>query len=198
MIVEDQVSVAMEIEEMLTENGYQVLGVVDSGEKALSMATQNHPDLVLMDIKLSGNLDGIDTAIQLRAKRHIPSLFLTGHAKEELVNRAIKADPLGYIIKPLNPVQILTAVKVALGKIALEKETHPNSECRHIPDALMGLTAKELAIADIIRDGKNNSEIASELGIATQTVKWHRKQIRKVIGINNTTVDLMVALRVLY
>ena len=114
MIVEDEISVSMELEEMLTENGYDVGGVVDSGEDAISMARSLRPDLILMDIKLSGELDGIEAATKIRSSLNITSVFLTGYGENELLERAVKARPLGYIMKPLNTVQILAALKVAL------------------------------------------------------------------------------------
>ena len=75
LIVEDEISVSMELEEMLTENGYRVPGVADSGEEAIAMARKLGPDLILMDIKLSGKLDGIDAAIRIRSKLGIPRSF---------------------------------------------------------------------------------------------------------------------------
>ncbi len=113
MIVEDEISTSMELEEMLTENGYDVLGVSDSGEEAISMAQSLRPDMILMDIKLSGELDGIEAAKRIRSSVNIGSVFLTGHGKNELLDRAVEAKPLGYVMKPLNTLQILAALKVA-------------------------------------------------------------------------------------
>lgn len=120
MIVEDEISTSMELEEMLTENGYNVLGVSDSGEEAISMAQNLRPDMILMDIKLSGDLDGIEAATKIRSSLNIGSVFLTGHGKNELLDRAIEAKPLGYVMKPLNTIQILAALKVALSGRARE------------------------------------------------------------------------------
>ena len=193
MIVEDEISISMELQEMLTENGYQVPGVADSGEEAISMAQSLKPDLILMDIKLSGKLDGIDAAARIRSRVDIPSVFLTGHGEKELVDRAVKADPLGYVMKPLNEVQILAAIKVALGKKVREESKKPLYTS--IPAELIGLTAQQLRVTDMVCEGRENSEIAKNLGITTNTVNWHRKKIRKRLGIKNTKVDLMVALR---
>ena len=193
LIVEDEISVSMELQEMLTENGYDVPGVADSGEEAITMARSFYPDLILMDIKLSGKLDGIDAAARIRSRLDIPSVFLTGHGEQELVDRAVNAHPLGYIMKPLNEVQILASIKVALGKKIQEEGKEP--PYRNIPAVLIGLTTQQLKVAEMVCEGKGNPEIAKELGITTDTVNWHRKRIRNRLGIKNTNNDLMVVLR---
>lgn len=193
MIVEDEIFVSMELQEILTENGYDVAGVADSGEEAIVMARSLKPDLVLMDIKLSGKLDGVDAAARIRSHLSIPSVFVTGHGEKKLVDRAIKADPLGYIMKPLNEIQILAAIKVALGKKVREESKKPLY--MSIPTELIGLSAQQLRVADMVCEGNENSEIAKTLGITTNTVNWHRKKIRNILGIKNIKVDLMAALR---
>jgi DNA-binding NarL/FixJ family response regulator len=193
LIVEDEISVSLELQEMLTEHGYDVVGIADSGEEAIVMARSLKPDLALMDIKLSGKLDGIEAAARIRSRLDIPSVFLTGHGKKELVDRAVKADPLGYIMKPLDEIQILAAVKVALGKKV--REESKKTLYTSIPTELIGLSAQQLRVADMVCEGKENSEIAKNLGITTNTVNWHRKRIRNSLGIKNTKADLMVVLR---
>ena len=197
MIVEDEISVLMELEEMLTENGYHVPGVADSGEQAIATARTLHPDLILMDIKLSGKMDGIDAAAIIHTEMDIPSVFLTGYGEKELVERAVKADPLGYIMKPLDQVQILAAVNLALGKMAQQKKQTSRDKLPNLPQAFISFTAQEMRVAEMIREGRETSEIADEMRISTGTIIWHRKKIRKKLGIDNTKIDLMVALRTL-
>ena len=197
MVVEDEISVSMELEEMLRENGYHVSGVVASGEEAIAKARQLKPDLILMDIKLSGELDGIDAAARIRSRMDIPSVFLTGHGEKELVDRAVKADPLGYVMKPLNEEQILAAVALALDKIDRGNRKHDELPHKNLPDIFLGFSARELQVASMIREGKENLEIAEQLGISKDTVNWHRKKIRNKLRITNDPVDLFVALRAL-
>ena len=181
----------------MTQNGYQVLGKAGSAEEAISMARTVCPDLIMMDIELPGKMDGIDAAIRIRSKTGIPSVFLTGYDEAELVHRAVKADPLGYIMKPLNQTQILAAVDFALAKKEREKTRRLSHEIPNLPKAFIGFTAQELRVAEMIREGMEQNEIAHELGICTSTVNWHRKKIRRKLGIENTKIDLMVALRTL-
>ncbi len=198
MIVEDETSVSFVLEEMLTENGYEVPCVACSGEDAIIMAKKNRPDLILMDIKLASELDGIETATKILSQLDIPSVFLTGYGNEELVDRASEADPLGYLMKPSKMVQILATIRLALQKINRKKRNENSPEFRCISSALVGLSAQQLRVADMIREGRENGEISEKLGIAIDTVNWHRKRIRKKLHIDKTSADLMVALRVLY
>ena len=195
MVVEDEISVSMELEEMLTENGYRVPGVAVSGEEAITKARLLEPDLILMDIKLSGKLDGIDAAARIRSRMDIPSIFLTGHGEKELVDRAVKADPLGYIMKPLNEVQILAAIKIALGRM---NRNGVRREATEIPERFMDFTDQEIRIAELLGEGRNNEDVANELGLSRATVNWHRKKIRKKLGIGNTKTSLMMALRTIH
>ena len=195
LVVEDEISVSMELEEMLVENGYQVQGVVDSGEKAIDMAGRLEPDFILMDIGLSGRLDGIEAAAKIRSRFNIPSVFLTGHGEKELVDRAVKTQPLGYIMKPLNEHQILAAVAVAMGNRNQEKVDQHEAPYKHIPKDFLSFSAKELKIAELIRDGNETATISEIQGISIDTVNWHRKNIRKKLGIANARIDLVVFLR---
>lgn len=195
MLVEDEISISMELEEMLNENGYRVSGVAASGEEAVLMAGQLAPDLVLMDIKLPGKLDGIEAAARIRSRMNIQSVFLTGHGQKSLVERALKAAPLGYILKPLNKVQILAAIALALSEIMRTDDANNGSSFKRLPAAFLVFSEQELRVATMIREGKNSSEIAEHLGLSKDTVKWHRKRIRSKLGIANRSVDLMAWLR---
>ena len=97
MVVEDEQITAADIEDMLTSLGYAVTAAVGSGEEALRQAAEDPPDLVLMDIRLKGKCDGIETALQLRQRFDIPVIYLTAHADQETLNRAKLAEPLGYL-----------------------------------------------------------------------------------------------------
>jgi len=87
MIVEDDMMLGMEIEEDLIGIGYEVSGVPSTGEEALAMAKKMEPDLILMDIKLPGKLDGIEVAEEIQGDSDIPVIFISGQPKEELIGR---------------------------------------------------------------------------------------------------------------
>ena len=102
MIVEDEVIAAMAAERMLKKLGYDVCGNVSSGEDALEVMDSDCPDFVLMDIRLDGKLDGIETSLKMREIRKIPVIFVTAYSDETTRQRAQAAQPLAFINKPLD------------------------------------------------------------------------------------------------
>jgi two-component system, response regulator PdtaR len=114
LIVEDNLVAALELEEILKEKGYQVVSVAESGTEALAMAEAFAPDLVLMDIKLSGEMDGITAAQKIKSKMDIPLIFLTGHSDVEIVKRVGMVRSQGFVLKPYYGAQIRAAIEIAL------------------------------------------------------------------------------------
>lgn len=113
LVVEDNYFVALSVESALLDAGYEVVGVVDSGEEALQSAVEVVPDLVLMDIRLAGALDGIDTAVALHGM-NIPSLFASAHCDDAIRARGAAADPRGWLVKPFTDAQLVETVRLAL------------------------------------------------------------------------------------
>src|SRR4030042_3154681 len=100
MVVEDEGIVGLELTQPLKRRGYDVLPAILSGNKALEEAGRERPDLVLMDIRLQGELDGIDTAKKIRERHGIPVIYLTAHSDESTIQRAKQSEAFGYLIKP--------------------------------------------------------------------------------------------------
>lgn len=113
LVVEDNYFVALTIENALTDAGYRVLAVVDSGEAALESVAEARPDLVLMDIRLAGDLNGIDTAVALR-RQGIVSLFASAHFDEGIKARGAAARPAGWLVKPFSDAEVVDVVRLAL------------------------------------------------------------------------------------
>jgi PAS domain S-box-containing protein len=122
MIVEDERIIAEYIQSSLKTLGYYVGDIASSGEEAIAKAGNLRPDLVLMDIKIRGEIDGIDVADVLRTKFDIPVVYLTAYSDAELLNRAKKTEPLGYIIKPFGESELHTVIEIALYKNEMEKK----------------------------------------------------------------------------
>ena len=120
LVVEDETVVAMDMESILENSGYTVAAVVPSGEEALQKAEELCPDLVLMDIVLEGEMDGIEAAEQIRERFNIPVVFLTAHSDDKTLERAKKTGPFGYILKPFG--EIRTTIEIALYKHEMEKK----------------------------------------------------------------------------
>src|SRR5512140_1988055 len=116
MIVEDQGIVAQDLRNTLLGLGYSVPAVVSTGPEAIARAEELHPDLILMDIVLHGDLDGVETAREIRRRADIPIVYLTAYADERTLERAKRTGPFGYIIKPFEDRDVSTTVEVALHK----------------------------------------------------------------------------------
>ena len=114
LIVEDEALVASYIEEVLAELGFRVAGIAASGTEALSLAAESRPSLALVDIRLTGPIDGIELAVLLRQKFALPAIFLSGLIDAETIERARVAEPLGFLAKPFLPSQVFNAIQRAL------------------------------------------------------------------------------------
>src|SRR3984893_17464889 len=116
LVVEDDRVVARDIAQQMSRAGHTVVGITARGEDALPLAADTVPDLILMDVRLEGELDGIDTARLLRENFNLPVVFLTAYADEETVRRATVTEPFGYVLKPFDDMQLRTVVEMALYK----------------------------------------------------------------------------------
>lgn len=116
LIVEDESIIAGYLEDLLSGSGYHISSIHPSGEEALKEIPENPPDLVLMDIKLKGKMDGIETASQIWKKHKIPIIYLTALMDEETLNRSREAHPYGYLVKPINHKSLHPAIEMALHK----------------------------------------------------------------------------------
>lgn len=114
LIVEDEALIASYIEEVLGGSGFHVAGIAASGPEALSLAAENHPSLALVDIRLTGPIDGIELACLLRQRFALPAIFLSGLADADTTARAQTARPLGFLPKPFLPSQVFNAIQRAL------------------------------------------------------------------------------------
>ncbi|MBF0464453.1 MAG: diguanylate cyclase [Nitrospirae bacterium] len=122
MIVEDEGITAHYIQNTLVNLGYTIISIENSGECTLEKLNNDKPDLVLMDIKLSGDIDGIETAEEIRVKFDIPVVFLTAHSDGPMIERAKIAQPYGYVLKPFDGKDLQSNIEMALYKHNSEKK----------------------------------------------------------------------------
>jgi len=120
LIVEDESIVAMDIRNCLTAYGYQVVGCVPSGEEAIACVSLSRPDLVLMDIRLQGEMNGIVAARRIMDSFRIPSLFLTSYVDREMLAEAKGLNAVGYVLKPFDDRELCVAVEIALHRWQME------------------------------------------------------------------------------
>jgi diguanylate cyclase (GGDEF)-like protein/PAS domain S-box-containing protein len=116
MLVEDERIVAFDLKRQLQGFGYNVGAVVASGESAVDRIADEKPDLVLMDIHLEGRMDGIEAAIEIRARHRIPVVFLTAYAEDDTLRRALDSRPFGYLVKPCEGRELHATIQMALAR----------------------------------------------------------------------------------
>jgi PAS domain S-box-containing protein len=167
MVVEDDRIVARDIREQLGRIGHTVVAVTHSGEAAVDLAVAERPDLVLMDIRLDGGMDGIDAAQLIRAQCQIPVVFLTAYADDETVRRASSAEPFGYLLKPFEDLHLRSVIAMALHKHAAERKLR-ESERR--------FEATLSSIGDGVIATDERSRITFINPVAERLTGWPRQQ----------------------
>ena len=122
LIVEDEAIIAMEIESQLQSLGYEVTSIVDTGERAIQKTEVDKPDIILMDIRIKGEIDGIDTAEVIRNRFGIPVIFSTAYLDHGRIERAKVTMPFGYVLKPIQERDLKVTLEMALYVEKIEKE----------------------------------------------------------------------------
>ncbi len=148
LIVEDERITAEDLAEVLRDLGYQVSAVVSSGAEAIREAEVNQPNLVLMDIRIRGDMDGAETACILRERFDVPVIFLTAHADHDTLERAKQSRPLGYIVKPFHEAELHASVEMALYRHWHERRSLKREQ--HVTDVLGAIS---LGIASVDQNG---------------------------------------------
>lgn len=143
LIVEDQLIITMDLEYMLEELGYEVCGICTSYEDAVSAIKTSHPDLLLVDIILSGQKTGIDLAHEINQTYRVPFIFLTSHADRSTIEAAKSTKPAGYIVKPFNRNDVYASIEIAFNHV----ETQEESQSIFLPD---GKHKTKIAVDDMI------------------------------------------------
>ena len=115
LIVEDQAVVALDLRYRLTQLGFGVVGIADTGQEAVKLALETEPNLILMDIKLRDEMDGIQAAKHIRAHFSVPILYLTAYTDEETLQRALETEASGYLLKPFDAGELQHAIESILG-----------------------------------------------------------------------------------
>jgi PAS domain S-box-containing protein len=147
LVVEDERIVAEDIRSSLNRLGYKVSGIASTADEAIRKAGEMIPDLVLMDIMLQGNLDGVDAAAHIRSYFNIPIVYLTAYADNATLQRAKQTEPYGYLLKPIEVRELHSAIETALYKHGMEKKLKESERwlattLRSIGDAVIATDAK--------------------------------------------------------
>lgn len=128
LIVEDEFITGADLERRLKKMGFEISAIADTGRKAIQMAGEFRPDLVLMDITLKEEMTGITAATEIRGQFGIPVVLLTAHADDETVGNALASEPFGYLVKPVDDRSLRTTIQMALYKHAMESRLRETEE----------------------------------------------------------------------
>jgi len=142
LVVEDEFAVAMELQDRLEGLGYTVVAHELRGREAVDRARETDPDLVLMDVRLDGPMDGIEAARKIRKTQPIPVVFVTAYSDDDTLERATDTAPFGYVVKPFEERELYAAVEVALHTHALQRKVeNARDDLRQILNGLRQGTA---------------------------------------------------------
>jgi two-component system, response regulator PdtaR len=201
LIVEDQQLIARDIEALLTDWGYTVVGIAASNEEALSLFRQHQPDLALIDVNIEGPIDGIETATQFNAIRPIPFVYLTAQADVQTVSRAKESKPSAYLLKPFDERGLQISLDMAFNSFS-KAQVPPQYKSQNEPENAKNLSVNEIKLgADVIlqiedalfikqnyRFVKLNKGEILYLEADKNHTYIQTKQHRHVVRINLTTV----------
>jgi PAS domain S-box-containing protein len=184
LVVEDDSIIALELEDRLQVLGYDVADVTASGESAVERSAEMHPDLVLMDIRLRGNMDGVEAAAEIGSRLDIPVVYLTAHADDGTLQRAKMTAPYGYIIKPFDETDLRTAIEMALYKHEMERklkehERWLSTTLNSIGDAVIATDDQQLVsfmnpLAEALTGWQQGEALGREVSTVFQLVS-HRE-----------------------
>ncbi len=196
LIVEDEVPIANDIANILEGIDYQVSGIAYNSDKALSELKYNCPDIVLLDINLEGEKDGIDIAHIIKSQYELPFIYLTSYGDKGTIERAKLTRPMGYIIKPFNETDLFSTLEIALYNYS-QLHYPINFDMDKLNKKLLSkLTTKEFEILCDIYDGKTNQQLANKHFISRNTVKTHIKHLYDKLDVESR-VEAITTLRTL-
>jgi DNA-binding NarL/FixJ family response regulator len=197
LVIDDDVKMRRQITALLTTEGYRTVEA-RNGREGVELARKEKPDLVLCDITMP-EMNGHRVLQSVRedtALAHLPFIFLTGWSEREDLRTGMNLGADDYLVKPVEPAELLTAVSARLRRRAQTGSRGSSSVSAATPEALqaLGLTPREAEILSWVVQGKTNPEIGIILGIQLTTVKKHLESIFTQLGVENRTAAVTLAL----
>ncbi len=174
LVVEDEAIVAQDICEFLEELQHTVVGIATNGLEAVRFARDLQPTLILMDVRLQGEMDGIETAAAILRERTVPIIFLTGQTDSHTVNRAALAGPMAYLVKPFKDAELRGAIEIAMVKHRAELERREREEQLRRNAELL----ENLSLIDELTGLKNRRGF---FALAEQELKVAHRQQQQVV-----------------
>jgi DNA-binding NarL/FixJ family response regulator len=168
------------------DGGFEVVGEANTGEKVLPLVRQTNPDLVVLDLRMPG-MDGLICLDQIR-KRHptVKVVVLSVSTDEKLIENVLKRGASAYIVKSVNPIDLPGALRQAVEGNVFNTIGLPDATAAGAAKSA-GLTGRETVILGALARGLSNEQIAKELWVAEQTVKFHLTNVYRKLGVSNRT-----------
>jgi len=171
LIVENEAIIALDIQNTIKKLNYHVTNIVSNHDDVIESIEKNEPDIILMDIQLDHDKDGIDIVKSIYETKYIPIIYLTGSYDDETINRAIKTDPIGYLLKPFNAAELKAAILLGLSKNdKLNESLHTNhkylgfeyyfdekNKKLYHKDHVMKLGTKEIKLLNLLVEANGES-----------------------------------------
>jgi PAS domain S-box-containing protein len=183
LVADDEIAFGLQLEELLIALGYEVAGVAGSGKEAVEMARRLRPDLILMDIIMPGEFDGIDAAEKIQGELDIPVVFMTGFTEEHLIKRAKHVEPYGYFFKPFNEAQIMACIDITMQK------RHTEDRLRMVRDELE-LRVEE-ATVELLKINKDLKREIEERKRAEAALKESEEKARAILEATTEAIMLL-------
>lgn len=200
LLVEDERLVALSLTHQLEKLGHCVVGHSAVGQDAITKAGELRPDLVIMDIHLEGDLDGVEAAAEIRKQYDLPVIYLTAFSNPEVLDRAKQTEPLGYLLKPYEERDLHVVIETGLYRHRAERQRATLREAERtsqlgrlsLPplepaaDArLATLSPRESQVMQLLVAGNSLKQIAAKFDISFQTAAKHRIKVQEKLGVAN-------------
>lgn len=206
LIVEDETIVAFDLSSRLETLGFAVIGVASNGTTAIEMVEKEKPDMVLMDIMLGGDIDGIEAAKRMNEKDFIPVIYLTAYSDPGTLERAKLSEPFGYILKPFEEQELRSTIEMALYKYTIEKKLKESEERYRMVAEQTGQLVYEynINIGEIVLSGAifnitgYESPYDKKFNISIWEDKIHPDDKERVLAANQNSIDTLTPLNITY
>lgn len=187
IVVEDEAVIAQLLEFHVIQAGHNVLDIAHNSERALDLVHNLQPDLVLLDINILGERDGIQVGKIIKDKYKIPIIFITALSDMDTLKRAAEVQPVSYLVKPYKKDDLLAAM--AIGMFNYQNRQQERSVTIELINgaALSPLSEKEYEVLLDISQGLTNDQIATKQFLSLNTIKWHSGNIYSKLGVKNRT-----------
>lgn len=189
LVIENDIVTGLSIKMSLEKLGYDVLKLVDNAIAAKNEIKHNSPQIVLIDIGLQKNSDGIELARYIKEKYNLPFIYLTGHSEDDILNHAKKTEPYGYIVKPFDPMSLHTMIQTSLYRFQEEQKRH---------DAMNELQAKNESLERLAYAKKSDAKSVVEFGEGytydmSLSETFYNGEMLKLTKKENEIIRLLIA-----